>query len=864
MQRKHPASISRQADALHRDPNSMAEPQLLSQAEQSPPQTAQTSNPTQTLPPSLPAEVIRHHLIPALPLSVLRVFRRASRAARDDVARYAVRSIRRAPATHPLPPDLGARFPALTRLDLSGDTQLEGGLALFRALQSASRLTSLSLAGCSALPASFVSRQLVEACPRLQHLALSCSCSAGPDTEAAVMAALGAAPLAASLTSLELHCGGAFQPELHHLAAAELGRRLTALRVYASRTLDDAALAELPRVAPGLAVLVLGEQQSRRGRHVRGEGLGALAGLGALRALSLACADPDGRRMAAALATLTQLQELDLSRCEPRLLEALAPLRALVCGGGGGGGGALRRLCLPTAYTTQQLERGLPAVFGGGDGGDRRRDGEAGVAVAAAAAAELQSLRLHASAPLPEGVVRAMSRLCGLRELSLSHCGPAGSGAAVVAAAAAVTGLTSFHLVQEYGSAADGGFGLEDDDGGGGITSSAAAGAETADRADPRVGDVATWYDGLLAWRSLRRLELTGTDGLDDRHLYEIGRSLGALSYFSLSRNARATGAGFASWPAGCSQLTALTLYDCARVGDAAVEHVAALPLRTLTLAHLPEVGAAGVLRLAGNCTTLRSLTLERLAGAPGSALAALWRLPLLEALCLRMCSVNNQTLEMAFLSPEQQTEAPGPVSSSSSAVAENPRGTAMAAVSGSGNPAAQEALELDRAAPPDGGAAGDDGAAPPPPPPPAQSLTWLELQGSLVSTMGLWPLRHAAGLTHLDLSYCLSVGDQVADLLLHGGGRKAAAAAGGSTAGEAEPPEAAPPQPAGSAAGGACSTPGGGLGLSGGGGGGGGVRLLLPCLVHVDLRGCMVAESTLERLRMAGLAVDPGTGTWR
>ncbi|GIL55108.1 hypothetical protein Vafri_10723 [Volvox africanus] len=652
------------------------------------------------------------------------------------------------------------------------------------------------------------------------------------------MAALAAAPLAATLVSLELHCGGAFQPQLHHLDG--LGAALTSLQVYGSRTLDDEALAILPRHTPALVQLMLAEQQSRRGRHIRGQGLAVLQDLPALRTLSLLCPEPDVQSMAAALAVLTHLTELDLSRCEPRLTEALAPLSAVVVGAGSYGG-MLQRLSLPTAYTERQLERGLPAMFGiAAAAADQERQG----------VAALHALRLHASAALPEQVVEAMSRLGSLRELSLSHCGRGGSGAAVAGAAAALTGLTSIRLIQEYSGGGDGG---EVSDGEGAISP---MGPNTKDDADPLITDVLqrlphaakefTWYDGLLTWTSLQQLELTDAYGLDDAHLHEIGRLLGALSYFSLSRNTRTTGAGFASWQTGCRHLTALTLYDCARVGDEAISHVAALPLRTLTLSHLPEVGDVGVRRLAEDCTTLQSLTLERLTGAPGAALATLWRLPLLEVLCLRMCNVNNLTLETAVLLPEQSVVGAPAVAGDDGAavpkVGTPPTAPAPLHLSQQSVTSGQShglvhlnatlQLECGMFLQPDRAEGGCDGMAAVRQL--AQRLTWLELPGCLVSTSGLWALRHLPGLTHLDLSYCLSVGDAVADILLHGGGRMAAVAAG--SAAVAVSPEA---------------------GRAGSG------TMLLPSLVHIDLKGCMVAESTLERLRRAGLAVDPGTGTW-
>lgn len=153
-------------EALHRlhhtdpSPHRSAElqPHVLQQAQPSHPQ----------LPCSLPREILRHHLLSALPPAALRTFRRAAKSFCDDVAQSTVTSIKRFPGTHPLPPNLGCRFPRVARIDLSGDCQLSGGLELFRALQSASLLTSLTFAGCTSLPASFISRQLVEACPRLQ------------------------------------------------------------------------------------------------------------------------------------------------------------------------------------------------------------------------------------------------------------------------------------------------------------------------------------------------------------------------------------------------------------------------------------------------------------------------------------------------------------------------------------------------------------------------------------------------------------------------------------------------------------------------------------------------------------------------
>lgn len=68
--------------------------------------------------PELPAEVLRQHLVPmlvALAPHALRSYRRASRSACGDAALW-VSGIRRLPGTHPLPPDLGRRFPKLIRL----------------------------------------------------------------------------------------------------------------------------------------------------------------------------------------------------------------------------------------------------------------------------------------------------------------------------------------------------------------------------------------------------------------------------------------------------------------------------------------------------------------------------------------------------------------------------------------------------------------------------------------------------------------------------------------------------------------------------------------------------------------------------
>ncbi|GFR52493.1 hypothetical protein Agub_g15063, partial [Astrephomene gubernaculifera] len=745
-------------------------------------ETMQESGPVPTS-LALPPEILRYHLAPRLYRSSLRAFRLASRASRVDVAAFAITSIRRPAGTHNLPPDLGFRFPRLVRLDLSGDTQLDGGLSLFQALQSVSGLTWLNLSGCCGLRASFVARQLPAACPKLQHLALSCSCSSGADPEAALLTALASAPLAASLTSLELHCTPAFQPELTHItsatsafavpAAAAAGGggdeggggggssccnwvpvwRLRSLHLYGSRTLDDAALAGLPRAVPDLAELVLIEQHSRRGRHIRGGGLTALTALTGLTGLTLGCTEPDTRRLAAAVATLTGLRDLDLSRCDPQILDALAPLSSLLCcrSIGGFGGESLLRLSLPTAYTEQQLSRGLPTALGGGE------------------ASGLRSLRLHASSALPDDLVRVMSGLSGLREMNLAHCGPPPGGGLLAAVAAALTGLTSCQLTQEYGSGEEGG---GDGGGGGGVDE----GLREADRADVSSdrgvvrgcggGDgggvggtrIVAWVDAVPLWRNLRQLLLTDVDALYDKHLYDMGRTLTELSYFSLSRNTRVTGEGFSSWPNGCCQLTTVTLYDCCRIADAAVIHLATLPrLQHFSLEHLPGIGADGVRHLAAHCTALRSLTLERLSAVPGEVLANLfWRLPLLECLSLRMCDVTNQTLEAALGAhprnpPQQQHQH----QQQQHQQQQQPQSQQQRQQGEQEHQQGEQQTPATRPQTP---------AAPP--------LCWLELTGcQLLSTAGLRALRGAApGLTYLNLSYCVSVGEGVVELLLLGG----------------------------------------------------------------------------------------------
>eukprot|EP00198_Chlamydomonas_reinhardtii_P002621 XP_001691957.1 predicted protein [Chlamydomonas reinhardtii] len=552
-----------------------------------------------------------------------------------------VSGIRRLPGTHPLPPDLGRRFPKLIRLDLSGDSALLGGLSLFRALQSVGgTLLSLDLGGCSGLPASFVARQLPEACPKLQHLALSCCCSASPEAEADVFRALAEAPhLPSTLTSLELRCGPAFQPELSHLAGLPSIRRL---RIHGCRTIDDEAARQLPRLLPGLRELHIGEQASRRGRHIKGDGLAALASCSELRSLSLSCTEPEPRRLAAALAALTQLTDLDLSGCDPVILDSIGMLHPLAAAGayGGSGGGALAALALPAAYTCDQLVRGLPQLLTASAAATAAAFALTGAGAAGTTHdAGLRRLRLQASTALPVQVAAPLLALAGLHELRLSHCGlpPALPPPALAAAAAALSSLTSLQLMQEGGSD-EGGMMLADE----GNDAAAEGGVRHAQPVEGASRSGWSWYELVPSWGSLQRLEITGASSLTDEHLFEMGCSLPCLTHFALSRSGGVSGAGgrgFASWPSGCRRLSSVSLYDCAGIGDEALGHIAVLPsLTCLALAHLPYVGPHGVRQLAAGATRLAVLTVERLAGAPAPALAALWRLPALESLSLRMC----------------------------------------------------------------------------------------------------------------------------------------------------------------------------------------------------------------------------------
>ncbi|KAG2451228.1 hypothetical protein HYH02_003835 [Chlamydomonas schloesseri] len=869
----------------------------------------------------LPAEVLRQHLAPvllALAPDALRAFRCASRATRDDAAQW-VRGLRRLPGTHPVPPDLGARFPRLTRLDLSGDSGLMGGLSLFRALQSVGHgLLSLDLGGCSGLRASFVARQLVVACPRLQHLALSCCCSAPPEAEENVFRALAAAPhLPATLTSLELRCGPAFQPELTHLAGLPA---VQLLRVYGCRTVDDNAVAQLPRLLPGLRELHVGEQASRRGRHIRGEGLAALVGCSGLLRLSLGCTEPEPRRLAAALAVLTQLTELDVSGCDPVMLDSIGLLQPLAAAGGAQGDG-LQVMALPAAYTLDQLARGLPQVLHAASSAAAATSTPAGpaasgaaaaaaaaVAAAAAAAAAggqaphpagLQVLRLHASAQLPALVAAPLLALAGLRELRLSHCGPppALPEAALAAAATALSSLTSLQLAQEGGADSDGMMLAGDEPGGDEGAEAAAERREqeaAADAAPPPPRRGWSWYELLPSWVSLRRLEITGADSLTDEHLHAMGTSLPLLTHFALSRSGGVSGGGgsergFASWPAGCRCLSSVSLYDCAGIGDEALGHLAVLPALTcLALAHLPYVGPHGVRQLVAGATRLAVLTIERLAGTPAVALAELWRLPALESLSLRMCEVTNLSLQMALEPsppPPPPAAPPAPpgrsngVAASVAAARGSGEGTVAAVMQDWGRLTVVEASTATAAADKVEGGGAATGA-----PAPVARLSRLDLQGTLVTTAGLRVLGRAAGLTHLNLSHCVDVNDGFVEMLLAGrrvagGGDEVSGRGGGGMAGEAREEgagAAARVATSGTSSGedGAQGGGGGGAaplvsGAGGHAGGGGAGRVantlpLLPCLVLVDLRGCSVSEPALARLAATGIAVNAGFGAWR
>ncbi|PNW71970.1 hypothetical protein CHLRE_16g687850v5 [Chlamydomonas reinhardtii] len=810
--------------------------------------------------PELPAEVLRQHLVPmlvALAPHALRSYRRASRSACGDAALW-VSGIRRLPGTHPLPPDLGRRFPKLIRLDLSGDSALLGGLSLFRALQSVGgTLLSLDLGGCSGLPASFVARQLPEACPKLQHLALSCCCSASPEAEADVFRALAEAPhLPSTLTSLELRCGPAFQPELSHLAGLPSIRRL---RIHGCRTIDDEAARQLPRLLPGLRELHIGEQASRRGRHIKGDGLAALASCSELRSLSLSCTEPEPRRLAAALAALTQLTDLDLSGCDPVILDSIGMLHPLAAAGayGGSGGGALAALALPAAYTCDQLVRGLPQLLTASAAATAAAFALTGAGAAGTTHdAGLRRLRLQASTALPVQVAAPLLALAGLHELRLSHCGlpPALPPPALAAAAAALSSLTSLQLMQEGGSD-EGGMMLADE----GNDAAAEGGVRHAQPVEGASRSGWSWYELVPSWGSLQRLEITGASSLTDEHLFEMGCSLPCLTHFALSRSGGVSGAGgrgFASWPSGCRRLSSVSLYDCAGIGDEALGHIAVLPsLTCLALAHLPYVGPHGVRQLAAGATRLAVLTVERLAGAPAPALAALWRLPALESLSLRMCEVTNLSLQLAL---EPQTAATGAAAAAAAAVstvapatAAGRDGTVAAVTRGVGNVSLAEAVEAAEQQ--------EEGVASLPAP--AARLSHLDLQGTLVTTSGLRALGRAAGLTHLNLSHCLDVNDGIVELLLAGGrGRSGGNANGDEGRGGGGIANSGAGGSGRSGAAGESGDSGGGLGA----GGASGALPLLPSLVLLEVRGCSVSEAALARLAAAGIAVNTGFGAWR
>mgnify|MGYP001807246656 CR=1 FL=1 len=428
----------------------------------------------------------------------------------------------------------------------------------------------------------------------------------------------------------------------------------------------------------------------------------ALASCSELRSLSLSCTEPEPRRLAAALAALTQLTDLDLSGCDPVILDSIGMLHPLAAAGayGGSGGGALAALALPAAYTCDQLVRGLPQLLTASAAATAAAFALTGAGAAGTTHdAGLRRLRLQASTALPVQVAAPLLALAGLHELRLSHCGlpPALPPPALAAAAAALSSLTSLQLMQEGGSD-EGGMMLADE----GNDAAAEGGVRHAQPVEGASRSGWSWYELVPSWGSLQRLEITGASSLTDEHLFEMGCSLPCLTHFALSRSGGVSGAGgrgFASWPSGCRRLSSVSLYDCAGIGDEALGHIAVLPsLTCLALAHLPYVGPHGVRQLAAGATRLAVLTVERLAGAPAPALAALWRLPALESLSLRMCEVTNLSLQLAL---EPQTAATGAAAAAAAAVstvapatAAGRDGTVAAVTRGVGNVSLAEAVE--------------------------------------------------------------------------------------------------------------------------------------------------------------------------
>ncbi len=420
----------------------------------------------------------------------------------------------------------------------------QGGLSLARALSSAPLLRSLNLSACPDLPGSFIASQLPPACPLLESLALACN-AAPPATEDTIFNSL-SRHLAPTLTSLDLTCSTAFQPDIQHLTALTHLRRL---RITGCRTLYDDALPYLSHLS-ALTELSLHEQHSRRGRHITGEGFSSLSSLPALASLNLSCHSASPRHFIPALASLTQiaLSSLDLSRCDPTLLEHLAPLTAL--------GSSILHLSLPSAYLPRQAAGAFGVLPG---------------------LPHLRSVRLTTTTQLPAEAVGALARLSGLQEVSISHSGRPGSD--VGRLREALSGLRCFHLVQEHNQE------VGDGDGeGGGEVQGEGGEAEGEQQQGGLVGvgqgevGVAearrgrgTWYDAAVGWSSLRDLVVTDTETMTDEHLCDMGArgTVRQLSYFSLSRSARVTGRGLASWGGpggGCSTLRTLVLYDCAAV----------------------------------------------------------------------------------------------------------------------------------------------------------------------------------------------------------------------------------------------------------------------------------------------------------
>ncbi len=431
-------------------------------------------------------------------------------------------------------------------------------------------------------------------------------------------------------------------------------------RHAAPRTVS-AAPAREPRLAAA-------PHPRRPSKHVDGPGVRSLAALPGLRALTLGCPAATPARLADALAALTQLTALDLTRCDAGLLPALGPLRGLVAPPGRAGGGRLRALSLSLGFEERQLSRGVAELLAGAAAAaaavaEAEEEARAASGRAESVEAGLQTLKLHAHAPLPPAVADSLAVLRQLRQLSLQACGRPPAGA-LAAAASCLTRLTSLALMLP--SAGNEGAGAEPQgpaaqagaaaaaglaaaaaaaDGAGaplglpGGAQGQAAAAAAATAAAPE-GAPASWLDCVGSWRGLGALEVSDDAAeLGEAQLAAWGGRLHALRCeLRVMRGVRPLhDCGPPARPLCVLRVLRVLVGPRActpkegRDVAAASSHRPASPCRTLTLRRAAGVsGGAGFAAWPGSCQQLACVALHELPYLGDAALAHLARLPAL------------------------------------------------------------------------------------------------------------------------------------------------------------------------------------------------------------------------------------------